>query len=165
MIGDGLRRLLGVDEVRGLPLRAVRAVDERDARVVEQLLERQRILPILLDVVRVGLDALQSERGDPLDRPLDVVLPAPEGTRGPEKNVWIDGVERLVITRPIHLDGPETLTAAIMAASETADDMNSRLLVMVQVLSLASEKPIGSALCRPDNPSTHTRAPAAASAA
>ena len=103
VIGDRLRRLSGVDEIRRLPLRAVGAVDERDARVVEQLLERHRIFPILLDVVRVRLDALQSERGDSLDGPGDVVLPAPDGARRAEEKIRVDRVERLVIDRAKHL--------------------------------------------------------------
>src|SRR5262245_60230632 len=94
MIGNGLRDLIFVDEVRRLAHFAVRRVDEGDARLIEELLERQRLAAVGLDLVPVGLDALESERGDSLDRPSDIVLSAPEGARGPEKNVRIDGVER-----------------------------------------------------------------------
>ena len=77
MIGNGLRDLIRIDEVCRLAGRAVGRVDERDARIIEELLERHRIAPILLDPLRVRLDALQSQRGDPFDRPLDVVMARP----------------------------------------------------------------------------------------
>ena len=106
VIGNGFRDLIRIDEVCRLAVLAVGRVDEGDARIIEDLLELQRILPILLDVVRVRLDALQSQRGDPFDRPHDVVLPAPDGTGGPEKNVRIDGVERLMRNRAPHSGWP-----------------------------------------------------------
>ena len=86
---------------------AVGRVDERDARLIENLLELQRIFPILLDAIPVGLDALQSQGGDSFDRPHGVVLPAPDGAGGAVKNVGIDGVERLMRnTAPHALHGP-----------------------------------------------------------
>ena len=102
MIGDSFRDRFLVDEIRGLAFGAVGHIDERDARFIENLLELERILTILLDVVGVGLDALQSQGGDALDGPHDVVLVAPDGTGGSEKNVGIDGVERLAGNRGRH---------------------------------------------------------------
>jgi hypothetical protein len=93
MIGDGLRDPIRIDEICRLADFAVGSVDERDPRIIEELLERHRIAPILLNLVPVWLDTLQSQRGDPLDRPLDVVMLAPEGTGRPEQNVRVDGVE------------------------------------------------------------------------
>jgi hypothetical protein len=107
VVGNRLRNLIGIDEVRRLPLGAVRAIDERDAGVVEHLLEHHRIFPILLDVVRVRLDALQSQRRDSLDGPCDVVLPAPDGAGRAEENVGIHRIEGLVIHRAPHARRPE----------------------------------------------------------
>ena len=61
VVGNRLRDLIGIDEVGRLPLRAVRHVDEREARFIEELLERPRIAPILLNLLGVRLDALQSQ--------------------------------------------------------------------------------------------------------
>ena len=94
MIRDRFRDLIRIDEVGRLSSRAVGHVDHRDAGLVEQLLERQRVAPVLLNLGGVRLDALQPERRDPFDRPLDVVLAAPEGTGAAEQNVRVDRVQR-----------------------------------------------------------------------
>src|SRR5712692_8331978 len=99
MIGNGSWDLLRVNEIRRLAPLAIGRVDEGDARIIENLLELQRIFPVFLNGVPVRLDALQSQGGDSFDRPHDVVLPAPEGAGGPVKNVRVDGVERLMRNR------------------------------------------------------------------
>jgi len=99
MIGDGFGNLVGIDEICRLGSSSVGAVDEGEARVIEDLLKCQRIAAVILDGVRVWLDALQSEGGDSVDRPRDVMLRRPQGTGAAEKNIGIDGVERLVRNR------------------------------------------------------------------
>ena len=96
MIGDGLRNSIRIDEICGLADFAVGRIDERDPRIIEELLERRRIAPILFNLVPVWLDALQPQRGDPFDRPLGVVMLAPEGTGRPEQNVRVDRVEGMM---------------------------------------------------------------------
>src|SRR5262249_11285876 len=93
VIGDRLRNLIGIDEVRRLSLCAVRHVDQLDSRLVEQLLEPPRIAPIPFYLLRVRLDALQSQGGYPSYRPLDLMLRAPERAGDPEENVGVDGIE------------------------------------------------------------------------
>jgi len=99
MIGNGFGDLVRIDEICRLAALAIGRVDECDARIIENLLEIQRIFPILLNGVPVRLDALQSQGGDSFDRPHDVVLPAPNGAGGPVKNARIDGVEWLMRNR------------------------------------------------------------------
>src|SRR5437870_3519812 len=99
MIGDGLGHLLRIDEVCGLASLAVRCVDECNSRFIENLLELQRVFPILLDSIAIGLDSLKSQGFYSFDRPYDVVLTAPDGAGGAEKNVGIDRVERLMSNR------------------------------------------------------------------
>jgi hypothetical protein len=103
VIGNRLRYLIRVDEIRRLPLRAVRAVDERHSCVIEHFFEHHRIFSILLDVVWIRLDALQAERLDSFYRPGDIVLPSPNRARGAEQNVRVDRIERLVGHRREHL--------------------------------------------------------------
>src|SRR5262249_27534046 len=55
--------------------------------------------PVLLNGIPVRLDALQSQRGDSFDCPNEVVLTAPDGAGGAEKNVGIDWVERFMRNR------------------------------------------------------------------
>ena len=128
MIGNGLGDLVRIDEIRRLADLAIGRVDECDAGIIEYLFELHRMFPILLNAIRVRLDALQSQGGDPFDRPHRVVLLAPDGAGGPEKNVWIDGVERLMRTAPHTLAGLTTLAAAVMPDNARAEDINSRLL-------------------------------------
>src|SRR6516165_547561 len=56
--------------------------------------------------IPVRLDALESQGGDSFDCPNDVVLSAPDGAGGPEKNVRIDGVERPARSRTPRLGWP-----------------------------------------------------------
>ena len=107
MIGDGFGDLARIDEIGRLADLAIGRVDECEARIVENLFELHRIFSILLNGVPVRLDALQSQGGDSFDRPHEVVLPAPDGAGGPEKNVRIDGVERLMRNRAPHLGWPD----------------------------------------------------------
>ena len=106
MIGNGFGDLLRIDEICRLADLAIGRVDERDAGIIENLFELQRIFPVLLNAIPVRLDALQSQGGDSFDRPHGVVLLAPDGAGGPEKNVRIDGVERLMRDRAPHLGWP-----------------------------------------------------------
>src|SRR5580704_2113647 len=99
MIGNGFGNLIRIDEVGRLASLAIGRVDEGYTRIIEDLLELQRIFPILLNAIAVGLDTLQSQGGDSLDRPHGVVLLAPDGTGGPVKDVRIDGIERLMGSR------------------------------------------------------------------
>src|SRR5262245_27085172 len=105
VIGNRLRGLILVDEVRRLPARAVRHIDHRQPGFVEEFLERQRIASVLLDLVAVRLDALQAQFGDALDRPLDLVLPAPQRARASETDVRVDGIERPMRDRAPQVDG------------------------------------------------------------
>src|SRR5437879_1410760 len=99
MIGDGLGDLLRIDEICRLAPLAVRSVDECNSRFIENLLELQRVFPILLDGIAVRLDTLKAQGFYSFNRPHDVVLPAPDGAGGAEKNVGIDRVERLIRNR------------------------------------------------------------------
>jgi hypothetical protein len=82
MIGDGFGDLFRIDEIGRLSFRAIGHVDECDTRIIKNLLELHRILSILLNVIRVWLDALQSHCGDPFNRPRDIMLLAPDGAGG-----------------------------------------------------------------------------------
>src|ERR1043166_7089380 len=61
MIGDGFRDAVWIDEIRGLALFAIGRIDERNARIVEDPFELQRILPVLFNLIAVWLDALYSQ--------------------------------------------------------------------------------------------------------
>ena len=106
MIGNGLRDLIRIDKVCRLTLGAIGHIDECQTGSLENGLELQRIFSILLDIIRVRLDALQSHGGDFFHRPHEVVLWAPDGTGASEKNVRIDGIERLVRNRAPRLGQP-----------------------------------------------------------
>src|ERR1035437_6400353 len=93
MIGNGFGDLVRIDEICRLALRAIGHIDDCDARIIENLFELQGIFPVLLNLLRVWLDPLQSQSSAPFDRPLAIVLPGPKGTGAPEINVRIDGVE------------------------------------------------------------------------
>ena len=96
MIGDGFGDLVRIDEICRLAAPAVGRVNEREARFVKELFEFQRIFQVLLNAVRVGLNPLQTQRRDPFDRPLRIVLPPPEGAGGSEQHIGIDGIKRLM---------------------------------------------------------------------
>jgi hypothetical protein len=106
VIGDGFGDLPRIDEVGRLAHLSIGGIDERDASFIENLLELHRIFPIFLNGIPVGLDALESQGGDSFDCPNDVVLAAPDGAGGPEKNVRIDGVERPARSRTPRLGWP-----------------------------------------------------------
>ena len=104
MVGHGLGDLVGVDEVGGLALLAVRCADEGQAGRVHQLLQLHGIGAILLDAVAIEFDALQADFRDALDRPGCVMSllgadpgPAPDGAGGAEQDVRIHRIQRLVL--------------------------------------------------------------------
>src|SRR5215831_9309298 len=90
MIGNGFGNLLGVDEVGRLAHFAIGCIDESDPGIVENLPELEWVFSVSLDGIPVRLDTLQSQRGDPLDCPNDIVLLTPYGTGGPEQDIRID---------------------------------------------------------------------------
>src|SRR5207247_10219754 len=58
-------------------------------------------LSYFFNLLGVWLDPLHAERGNSLDRPLDLMLPAPQGAGASEKNVRVHRIER-----PVRHGGP-----------------------------------------------------------
>ena len=120
VVGDRLRRLFRVDEVCRLPLSPVRNIDQRHARLVELLLECHWVGTVVFYLLRVRLNPLQAEGGNPLDPPLDRVTGVPQGAGRAVQDVRVFGIEGRVIMRCRgHGALPSACYAVVMGARST----------------------------------------------